>query len=47
MDISIDNSFYIVWWGSMATPEGAPDFGTIVIPVPIPRPVFSSFRHHS
>jgi hypothetical protein len=27
---------YILWWGSMVTPAGTPDFGAIVLPVPIP-----------
>jgi hypothetical protein len=26
----------IVWWGSMVNPAGTPDFGAIVLPVPIP-----------
>jgi len=28
--------WYILWWGSMATPAGTPDFGAVVLPVPIP-----------
>jgi hypothetical protein len=27
---------HIVWWGSMVTPVGTPNFGAIVLPVPIP-----------
>jgi hypothetical protein len=26
----------LLWWGSMVTPVGTPDFGAIVLPVPIP-----------
>jgi hypothetical protein len=26
----------ILWWSSMVTPAGKPDFGAIVLPVPIP-----------
>jgi hypothetical protein len=25
---------FLLWWGSMATPVGTPDFGAIVLPVP-------------
>ena len=25
-----------MWWGSMVTPADTPDFGAIVLPVPIP-----------
>jgi hypothetical protein len=25
-----------IWWGSMVTPVDTPDFGAIVLPVPIP-----------
>jgi hypothetical protein len=28
--------FLILWWGSMVTPAGTPDFGAIVLPIPIP-----------
>jgi hypothetical protein len=28
-------SVFILWWGSIVTPVGTPDFGAIVLPVPI------------
>jgi hypothetical protein len=36
----------MVWWGSMVTPVGTPDFGAIVLPVPIPLLYFRQFSSH-
>jgi hypothetical protein len=45
--LRLQDSLHILWWGSMVTPADTPDFGAIVLPVPIPLLYFRQFANHS
>ena len=38
---------HVLWWSSMVTPVGTPDFGAIVLPAPIPLLYFRWFVNYS